>query len=69
MTENLTINDFMNLLIKIATEKWGKSIVDEILPALKRTAEAVYEVEKYQLKSEEEPVFPGTIFNYVKEED
>lgn len=69
MNENYTLNDFMNFIIKIATEKWGKSIVEEILPTLKRTAKAVYKVEKYQLKSEEEPVFLGTIFNYMKEED
>jgi len=56
-----TENPFHMILKKAATEKWGKSLVEEILPALKSTADAIWEIENYQLTSEEEPAFTKPI--------
>jgi hypothetical protein len=63
----LTENPFYTTLKDTATEKWGISLVDEILPALERLADAIWAVENHKLTIEEEPAFSTSISNLAKQ--
>ena len=59
----------LNHLIATANETWNKKFVEEMQPALLRIVEAIWETEKFNLESEEEPANQTTIFNIVYKEE
>lgn len=48
--------EFVKHLLDAALEKWGEKEVASIRSALERTAEAIWEVEGFELELEDEPV-------------
>ncbi|MFQ6075075.1 MAG: hypothetical protein ACE5Z5_02915 [Candidatus Bathyarchaeia archaeon] len=63
MVRELGKDEILNRLLEAAAEKWDRAEVEKMRPAFERAAEAVWRVEVFQLKPEEEPAYPTTIFH------
>lgn len=66
MDKRSTENPFNIILRETATKKWGKSLMEEVLPALEQIADAILEIENHQLMLEVEPAFTTSILQLTK---
>ena len=68
MTKRYSKRVYINDFVSYALEKWGGFLVNTIKPSLERTAESIYEVDKYQIEIDEEPV-SLTLYYYLLQEE
>ncbi len=59
MSEEPEKRAFIDHLLKMASERWGEDVVEQLRSALERIADAIWTVEDYDLKLEEEPKLAG----------
>ena len=51
-------NDSVEGLLLVASQRWGEEEVKILRPALERTAEAIKDVERFELNPDNEPLRP-----------
>ena len=62
MTGDPEKEKILNRLLEAATERWDRAEVEKMRPMFEMAADAVWKVEKFPIKPEEEPAYPTTIF-------
>lgn len=62
MAEEVEKSEILMRLLRVAAERWGKTIADEMLEMLEIAADAIWRVEKSRVGSGEEPAQPEMIF-------
>ncbi len=55
MARKLGRDEILNRLLEAAIIEWSREAVEEMRPAFETAAEAIWEVEQFQLEPEEEP--------------
>jgi hypothetical protein len=65
MVKNAGKDEIQKRLIEAARKKWETVDVEKILTDFENAADAIWNVKRFKLKSEEEPAYPTTIFYRV----
>ena len=55
MSDKKGKDEQIDRFMKMAHERWGDEEYEQLKPALEKTAEAIHEVEEYNLEPDDEP--------------